>query len=1307
MTTAFFVSLILCFVVSSNITVAQAELLPDLVATSLNAPASASTQESIDVSWTITNQGEGLAQPSLGSGAPDRFYLSQDEVLDNSDVDLGWYGYRLELAPGASVTSNVKINVPQVAAGNYYLLFKVDQPNIIYESNEDNNLIAKPITIKLPDLIVTSLNAPASASTQESIDVSWTITNQGEGLAQPSLGSGAPDRFYLSQDEVLDNSDVDLGWYGYRLELAPGASVTSNVKINVPQVAAGNYYLLFKVDQPNIIYESNEDNNIFVQLIKIGAPDLVVTAFNTPASVSTQEIVQVSWIVQNQGEVTARVSSWNDRIYLSTDTQIDNSDINIASFQHLEPLDPEVSYTSTKNVDIPSNLTIGNYYLLVKTDADNGIFESREWNNVFPHLITIGKEGGLSETHSTESNLVEDLLSQKANLNSATVTGDLTGSLDFTDLEIVNVNSGVFKDKGFSKGSWSATLEGISYHGEWQGIFYLVSSENKIYLKGTVSGGEASGIVEGYLTESVEGSGTYDQYHATRKLNRLADKSISATLTIDGILSYTGSNAYPATKLYVLQTAFSGITLGHYTESLNSVLTHLRVADEDSLYNGFGFSIISYVSKSGSGEGWTYDKEVSLGKVEMKGLFTSSLLGIVSGDLDETKTPRTLSISIERVDLALPPAPDLKVKVWGPQRVSPGQTVDYIIEYRNDGVKSAIDLALIDSVPLLTHFISASPLGTYDDILHIVRYDFKDIPAKTVKHLSLKVEIFWGLPIGTSLIHEVNHYPKEKADIIFHHDSSQLTDEAQILLNVILVAATTPLPSPLAGLINLGVALPDMALYETITIVEKWRLEAIDRCPRDPSSCNAENYFAAVRGILKGLQDDPSHFKTRYPDKTFEEVIKEFANRENYFPPQGTSFIQPARDPNELLVSPEGDVSPGDTLNYTINYENEGEGDAYGVYITDTLEEDLDDSMLVVNDGGKYDPATRTITWFIGELLSKQTGSVTFVVNVKSDAQDGSEVINFATVYFPSVPETTRTNGTVNMVTTSIDNVPPTTLLSATPLANDAGWNNSDVTIHLTATDNEGGSGVKEIHYNLTGTQTEEFTISFDAAQLSISAEGATNLIYWAVDNLGNIESQKSLEIKIDKTPPAITSATSPKPNSYGWNNTDVTVTFTATDALSGVASITQPITSTTEGANQYIGSEAIDLAGNRATTFVTLNIDKTLPTVNITVNPDTLWPSNNKMVDITIGGSAEDSLSNIASTIFTVDDEYNKVEPAIAGFGSVIQLEASRKGSDKDGRVYTISVTTKDRANNQISASTTVICPHDQGKKGKKREWR
>ena len=83
------------------------------------------------------------------------------------------------------------------------------------------------------------------------------------------------------------------------------------------------------------------------------------------------------------------------------------------------------------------------------------------------------------------------------------------------------------------------------------------------------------------------------------------------------------------------------------------------------------------------------------------------------------------------------------------------------------------------------------------------------------------------------------------------------------------------------------------------------------------------------------------------------------------------------------------------------------------------------------------------------------------------------------------------------------------------------------------------------------------------------------------------------------------------------------------------------------------------------------------------------------------LGGLAQDSwtriIHRIASVIFDVEDEYDTVEPAILGFGEIIELEAWRNGTDKDGRLYTLSVSATDVADNEASAETTVICHHDQ----------
>ena len=109
--------------------------------------------------------------------------------------------------------------------------------------------------------------------------------------------------------------------------------------------------------------------------------------------------------------------------------------------------------------------------------------------------------------------------------------------------------------------------------------------------------------------------------------------------------------------------------------------------------------------------------------------------------------------------------------------------------------------------------------------------------------------------------------------------------------------------------------------------------------------------------------------------------------------------------------------------------------------------------------------------------------------------------------------------------------------------------------------------------------------------------------------------------------------------------------------------------------------------------------IDTVPPTVTVTATPNILWPPNHKMVDVKIDGYAIDDVSGIASVVITVTDEYGIYNITVHGFGSTIQLEAWREGTDKDGRVYTITVVATDIADNQSTVTTLVTVPHDMRK--------
>ena len=133
--------------------------------------------------------------------------------------------------------------------------------------------------------------------------------------------------------------------------------------------------------------------------------------------------------------------------------------------------------------------------------------------------------------------------------------------------------------------------------------------------------------------------------------------------------------------------------------------------------------------------------------------------------------------------------------------------------------------------------------------------------------------------------------------------------------------------------------------------------------------------------------------------------------------------LNPAKDPNAkygVNGSTQSAVLPGQELTYTITFENEGAGTAYGVYVLDTLAAQLDVNTLNLNGKGQYYPASRQIAWDIGELASKgqtgSTGSVTFSITPQAGLPAGTEIVNRGIVYFPSVPEETPTNAVINTI---------------------------------------------------------------------------------------------------------------------------------------------------------------------------------------------------------------------------------------------------------------------------------------------------
>jgi alpha-tubulin suppressor-like RCC1 family protein len=83
---------------------------------------------------------------------------------------------------------------------------------------------------------------------------------------------------------------------------------------------------------------------------------------------------------------------------------------------------------------------------------------------------------------------------------------------------------------------------------------------------------------------------------------------------------------------------------------------------------------------------------------------------------------------------------------------------------------------------------------------------------------------------------------------------------------------------------------------------------------------------------------------------------------------------------------------------------------------------------------------------------------------------------------------------------TNQDIIPPITTAMLTGTLGNNGWYVSDVKIALTARDNDGGSGVKEIHYTVDGTETVG---PGSSASLSLLGDGTHVITFYAIDNAG------------------------------------------------------------------------------------------------------------------------------------------------------------------------------------------------------------
>ena len=136
-----------------------------------------------------------------------------------------------------------------------------------------------------------------------------------------------------------------------------------------------------------------------------------------------------------------------------------------------------------------------------------------------------------------------------------------------------------------------------------------------------------------------------------------------------------------------------------------------------------------------------------------------------------------------------------------------------------------------------------------------------------------------------------------------------------------------------------------------------------------------------------------------------------------------------------------------------------------------------------------------------------------------------------------------------------------------------------------------------------------------------------------------------------DSTPPVVTSSIAGTAGSNGWYTSDVTVSWTVTDAQSGIFAGCNSTNLTSETSGTTVTCTATNNAGLQTTASVTVKIDKTAPTANLAVTAGTAGSNGWYTSPVTVQTTGSDTISTPVTC--TADQTFNTDTTGVTVSGS------------------------------------------------------
>lgn len=347
----------------------------DLIVTSVVMSDSVDVNATCNIVWTVKNNG---SSPTYGNHWYDGFYINRDSVFNkNTARVLRKIGRSGTLAADSSYTREIAVGIPtDLEGGLWYLFVNTDDMESIFEyTYEDNNVMARPFTVLLPDMEVTDIQVPDTVDPNVVTRVTWTVRNNGPGNV---VGRHFTDRILYNGEQVYTANVTNIN-------IAAGDSMVRSANVQLP-CTQGDATLSAVTDVTENVLESDENNNTLSVPLNILTPDLTVTGVSLSDELWSGTPVAVTYTLVNNSDMPVS-GTVTDRIYFSQQA-VDYADGDLAgAHTHALTLAPGESETFTFTVNVPNGIS-GQYYCHVNGNATGSVCETNPDNN-FGHSAAV------------------------------------------------------------------------------------------------------------------------------------------------------------------------------------------------------------------------------------------------------------------------------------------------------------------------------------------------------------------------------------------------------------------------------------------------------------------------------------------------------------------------------------------------------------------------------------------------------------------------------------------------------------------------------------------------------------------------------------------------------------------------------------------------------------------------------------------------------------------------------------------------------------------------------------------------------